>query len=306
MNALPYKSKQYGLIVLKLLLLGLTLYYIQDRLTDQTANTTNGILMGFRAIDLPFLMIIILMASLNWWLESLKWKFLVSGIRPIGMVEAVKQTLSGLTLSMATPARIGDFGVKAAYFPKLERRSILVKNTIAHGAQLMTTFIFGAIGLYMISHILKPYLDLASLWVLAVLLALVTLGGYLFWRSRISGKLQQWKMSRSGLRILGLSMGRYLCFSLMFALLIDLQGVELSWTLSLPLIWVTYLLSSAIPSFLFLDVAIKGGVAVWLFSLIGISAWPVICAASLMWLFNMIIPALFGAWFSLHYRPSYL
>ena len=306
MNALPYKSKQYGLIVLKLVLLGLTVFYVQDRLTDQTASTTTGILDGFKAIDLPFLLVILLMATLNWWLESLKWKHLVRGIRPISTVEAAKQTLSGLTLSLATPARIGDFGVKAAYFPKPERKSILIRNTIAHGAQLLTTLLFGGIGLYMISRILMPFMDLNSFWPVTVLILLALIGTQLFWRFRISGKLQIWNIGKTGLWVLGLSMSRYLCFSLMFAVLLDLQGVQISWALSLPLIWVTYLLSSAIPSFLLLDVAIKGGVAVWLFSLVEVSAWPVICAASLMWLFNMIMPALIGAWFSLRYRPSYL
>ncbi|PQB03467.1 hypothetical protein [Aureitalea marina] len=300
MNALPYKSKQYGLIAIKLCLLGLSLFYIIGRM-DQDMTLGHGFLL----LSMPIFSLLLIMATLNWTLEAIKWKLAVSPVRPMKLVEAYKQTLAGLALSLATPARIGDFGVKAAYFSPSQRRSVLLSNGIAHGTQFLATLFFGLLGLLLSWNLIHPFLATANFWLATGIILLAAALIWLVWKKGARISIKRKIALRSSLSVLGLSLMRYVCFSLMFTVLMQIQSIELGWTQTLSLIWLTYLLSSAVPSFLILDVAIKGGVAVWLFSLAGIAAWPVLSAISLMWLFNMILPALIGAWFSLSYRPSH-
>jgi hypothetical protein len=65
-----------------------------------------------------------------------------------------------------------------------------------------------------------------------------------------------------------------------------------------------YLLASIVPSIHLMDVAIKGSVAVYLFSLLGIESWKIIAITSLMWLYNLVLPVLVGSYFVLRFKPQ--
>ena len=56
-----------------------------------------------------------------------------------------------------------------------------------------------------------------------------------------------------------------------------------------------YLFSSALPSGLLLDLAIRGAVSVALFSLLGIAEGSIVAAVLVAWLLNTFLPASFGA-----------
>jgi hypothetical protein len=73
---------------------------------------------------------------------------------------------------------------------------------------------------------------------------------------------------------------------------------------AMPLIFAMYLLVSILPTLFIFDVVIRGGVAVWLFSFAGIPELTVLSAVLAMWLFNFVIPALFGGFFVLTYQPT--
>ena len=64
-----------------------------------------------------------------------------------------------------------------------------------------------------------------------------------------------------------------------------------------------YLLVSVMPSFFVLDVVIRGGVAVWLFSFLGVSEIAVLSTVFFMWILNTVLPALVGSYFVLTFKP---
>ncbi|KAA3620791.1 MAG: hypothetical protein DWP94_11735, partial [Flavobacterium sp.] len=96
---------------------------------------------------------------------------------------------------------------------------------------------------------------------------------------------------------------RYLVFGYAFYLILRFLGVEIDLLEAIPLITAMYLIASVLPTFIFLDVAIKGGVAIWIFSFAGVDELPVFGAATAMWILNFVIPALIGTYFVAKFKP---
>ncbi len=56
------------------------------------------------------LSVVILLMILNWTIESVKWKLLIDKLHPISWLDAIEGILFGVTFSLFTPSRIGEFG----------------------------------------------------------------------------------------------------------------------------------------------------------------------------------------------------
>ena len=66
-----------------------------------------------------------------------------------------------------------------------------------------------------------------------------------------------------------------------------------------------YFLASALPSFQFLDFAVKGSVAVYFFSLLGVNEWIVVFVTTLMWFLNVVIPVIMGSFYVLNFKTQW-
>ena len=95
---------------------------------------------------------------------------------------------------------------------------------------------------------------------------------------------------------------RYLIFSFQFYFLLQLFNVNLDYFTAMMVITSMYLLSSIIPSIFIFDVVIKGSVAVYLFSIIGVNDLTVLCVVTLMWVFNFVVPSVFGSYYVLNFN----
>jgi hypothetical protein len=101
--------------------------------------------------------------------------------------------------------------------------------------------------------------------------------------------------------VLGLS--RYVVFSHQYYFLFVLFGVDLPYLTLMSAITSIYFLSSSLPSFQFLDFAVKGSVAIFFCGLLGINSWIPLLITSLMWFLNVVIPVLIGSYFVLNFKP---
>lgn len=100
---------------------------------------------------------------------------------------------------------------------------------------------------------------------------------------------------RHYLTCLILSTGRYLVFSFQFYLLLHFFGVEVSYKNAMIVITSMYLLASVIPSIFIFDVVIKGSVAVYLFSIVGVNELTTLSVVTCMWLLNFVFPSIVGS-----------
>jgi len=311
MISIPHKAKQFLLVIIKLLIVSTALSYIYNQLQNKKVDWNSiSTYLSFQSI-----LILILFSATNWILEIFKWQNLVSFFKEISFLESTKQSLGSLTASIFTPNRIGEYGAKMLYYPKENAKKIVFLNFISNSSQMAITCFFGILGLIINSF----KFDSLSLWIsfkmklLFLILILVAFFMLLFFVrkheiygfsiEKLVSKIKQFpaNIMQSNFQ---LSTMRYLVFSHQFYFLLVLFNCEIDYPTALSTIFIMYFLASLIPSIHFMDVAIKGGVAVYLFSKFGINEWKIIMITSFMWLFNLVIPVLIGSYFVLLFKSQ--
>jgi hypothetical protein len=248
---------------------------------------------------------------LNWFFEILKWKHLVSSLKNTTVLQATKQSLGSHTAALFTPNRIGEYGAKAFYFYKNERKKILLLNLISHVSQMTITIIFGVLGLVFLFLNFEVDLPIFRTRRLVYYLALIIVsifGGRFFIAKKIRGfylnKILKFIKSLSFIyvfKVLLFSVIRYLIFSHQFYFLLRLFGVETDYYTLMLLIFAMYLIASVIPSLPMFDWLIKGSVAVFVFGLIGVNELLIVSITTVMWLLNFALPAIIGSYFVLNF-----
>ncbi len=264
---------------------------------------------AFSAKNVLFLLIL---TFFNWFFEILKWKILVSTIKKITFFEALEQSLGGLTASLITPNRIGDYGAKAIYFAKQYRKRIVLLNLMGNTSQMAVTTILGLIGFMMFYSIYDMELNIkkVSRFVIIIgILGVFTVFGLQQSRFKIKGfsiervidfiKNLPQKIHTYNL---GLSLIRYAIFSFQFYFLLQIFSVDIAYKTAMIIISSMYLLASIVPSLAVFDVLIKTSAAVYLFSYAGVDELTILSISTLMWLLNFILPSIFGSYFVLNFK----
>lgn len=303
MISIPHKAKQFLLVIIKLLIVSIALFYIYQQLQGDKKLDWKTISTFLSPKAILFLL---LFSIANWILEILKWQNLVSYFKEITFFESTKQSLGSLTASIFTPNRIGEYGAKVLYFPKENSKQIMLLNFIGNSSQMLVTTIFGGIGILLIGFSFQ-----ISNWVIfgciiiafLLLYFLKNIEIYGFSIQKLVRKIAAFSFTFHRKNLL-LSVMRYLVFSCQFFFLLLTFEIEIALEIAFGTIFTMYLLASIVPSIHLMDVAIKGSVAVYLFGLIGVESWKIIAITSLMWLCNLVLPVLVGSYFVLRFKPN--
>lgn len=201
-------------------------------------------------------------------------------------------------MAIITPFRAGEYGVKAVYFPKFMRSAIIKQNGLGHFMQLAVTGFFGVIGC--ISIALSQYPDKAILIIFSVMLLMA------FIILIVRKLIKRFKLDVILItQVLKLSILRYLVFAHQFYFILLIFNIQIGYVLGMSVISATYLIASVIPILNLFDAALKGSIAITLFSLFGVSAMPIFCATLLMWMLNFVFPAGVGSIYFLKLMTPY-
>ena len=305
------KYKSQFIVLLKWVIVLGAIYFIYKKLTSDNSISLNQFKEQFAILSSKTiwqLLALLLFTDLNWLLEIFKWKKLASVEKKLSFLEAFEQCLASHTASIITPNKIGEYGAKALFFEKEKRKKIMTLNLIGNFSQLIATIIFGIIGLVFVftkQTISFPNFSVSysKLWlVIGFISGLILLQS---WVRNAFKKIVNYvsKISNSILfEVIFISFLRYLVFSHQFYFILILLNINVDYQIAMPIIFSMYLLASIIPSLTIFDWLIKGSIAVWLFSFIGIEAVPILMTTTLMWILNFAIPALIGSGFVLNFK----
>ncbi len=315
LRTLPYKTKQFFFVLLKISLVVGAFYFIYYKLTSNNQldfQVFNGFLQENKVFSLKNIGLLMILSVFNWFLEILKWKQLVSIFKKISFKKAVQQSLGSLTASLFTPNRIGEYGAKAIFFTSEFRKKIVLLNFLGNMIQMLVTTVFGIIGLYYFISTYPVDINYHKTVRFLGIILIITSMAFLGWKKKevtIKGisieKIINFFKNislRHYLTCLILSTGRYLVFSFQFYLLLHFFGVEVSYKNAMIVITSMYLLASVIPSIFIFDVVIKGSVAVYLFSIVGVNELTTLSVVTCMWLLNFVFPSIVGSVFVLKFK----
>ena len=306
MIAISDKAKQFGVFIIKLLIVIAAFYFIYYKLTtDKRVNLNQLFYFVLQKATFLNVLFILFLTFANRFLEILKWQNLVSSIKSISVFEATKQVLGALTAGIFTPNGLGEYAGKALYFKKTETKTIVFLNLICNGIQMILTVVFGLLGLLFLGYFKW------SLIIIGVILALyiisffsknVTVKGYSV--EKLISKINQIpKKIHTKNNVLAIM--RYLVFSHQYYFLFLFFDVHLPYLTIMASIAVVYFLASSLPNFQFLDFAVKGSLAVFFFEKLGVSHLVTLFVTTLMWLLNIVLPVIIGSYFVLKFKPKW-
>lgn len=310
-----YKSKQFFFVLIKISLVVAAFYVIYQKLSKNSDLAFFNFVNFSSKNDLFLLkniLSLLILTIFNWFFEILKWQELVSSIKKISFKQALEQCLGSLTASLFTPNRIGEYGAKAMYFSAHHRKHVLFINLLGNLLQMAVTIVFGVIGLLVFTQTYSLEINTNKLTILLLVsLMLITFIGFIVKKGNfnikgISLKNIWYFIYRFPRKILVLgatySLIRYLVFSFQFYYILLIFKVDIGYLDAMTIITTMYLLASIIPSIFIFDVVIKGGVAVYLFSIIGVNELVSLSVVTAMWLLNFVIPSIIGSYYVLHFK----
>ncbi|MDM1395613.1 hypothetical protein HX049_00225 [Myroides odoratimimus] len=309
MKILSDKIKQYLVLLIKILVVSAAFYYIYNQLSND--ETLDFHILGEVVSDPKNYLAIAALMFLtfsNRFVEILKWQNLSSLIKPVSVGQAAKQVLSALTLGIFTPNGIGEYAGKALYFEKKDAPRVIFLNMVCNGVQVIYAIVFGLMGLTILNqfHEIIPNTYLYIVYaVIAVVFTLLfsirnfAIKGYSI--QTILNLLNEIPKKKHR-KNLFLALLRYASFTHQYVILYYLFGVDIPYFELLCAVSAIYLMASSLPNFQFLEFAVKGSIAMFIFTALDVNQWVVALVATLIWLLNIVLPISIGSYFVLTFK----
>lgn len=264
-----------------------------------------------------FWVAVILMAA-NWGIEARKWKVLVQHVQPFSFLQSFKSVLSGCSITMLTPNRIGEYGGRVLYMGDGNRIKGVSLAIVGSISQLLVTLAMGCAGLLYVKFFSQQGIGgapvLPELWgnILIYLSVTITVLLSLFylrigWLVRMIEKVPALQKPVKHIRVLdefdniqlirifSLSLGRYVVFVLQYLLLLKAMQVELALVLGFWLIAVFYLVMALAPSIGFVELPLRVTACWSLLKFYTGNELGVGAAALGIWVINLVVPAVIGS-----------
>jgi hypothetical protein len=302
--------------IVKILVIIISIGYIVLKIFhDQQRGIIFNHFKEYSFSEVLYFLLVLLLVFVNWFFEALKFKLLVKPIQQISINKSIQAVLAGITVSIFTPQRLGDFGGRIFVLETKNRMNGILATLLGSFSQLLITLIVGAI-LFPVyaskNNVMFSYsMNYVYLIPIAFLILLALVAGYLnlshlgvlLSRFKIFAKHYSFikfmqKYSKHNLFIvLLLSLLRYVVFTFQFIILLKLFSVEIDYTDALVGISQVYFLMAVIPTFALGELGVRGSLSLWILGVYTVAASGIIAASIFLWMLNLALPALVGVYF---------
>ena len=264
------------------------------------------------------LLLAFILMFVNWGFEARKWQVAMRHLQSMSLWQSYKAIFTGTTMASFTPNRTGEYVGRVLYVDEGKRLQAVPVTIVCSMAQLQVTLYTGIIAMFTLEEVVANLLAwdravvLFSQTLLYVALGVSVLLTLIYFRiGWFARKVHSWRPRLKWiryievieqlnatilLRILSLSVCRYLVFVLQYYLVFRVFEVQVSWAECLMAISVLFLLLAIIPSFTFLtDLGIRWKAGIEIVSIFSSNTVGIFATAFTIWVFNLIIPALIGS-----------
>lgn len=298
--------------------------YSQIKKQPDLGTAWQGIKESFNTPLVWNLIAVIFLMIVNWSIEAVKWKISVKPIQQIGFLKAFRAILSGVSFSVSTPNRVGEYLGRVLYMDEGNRLKTISITIVGSISQLIITLLMGCIGLIILRPGIESSQLVSSNWMkviiygtVAVLLVLTLFYFRLSWIIRWVDKLPGNKRFAylvkaledfdTGLlfNLLLLSALRFVVFIVQYYLLFHLFAVDVTWW---PVFWsvsVSFLVMAVIPTIAIVELVQRGKVMTTIMALYTSNSLGVNFTTAGIWIINLIVPAIIGSLLILGMRKIY-
>ncbi len=296
-----------------IVLIGILILYKKIFVNQNVSEIWNDIEKSFsnkRQFSLIF--IAFLLVPVNIFLESVKWKLQVKPIENINNWKSFISIFTGMTAGMFFPNRMGNFLGRIFMLEKGDRIKAAMVTIVGGMAQMIATITAGLIAaLFFVDNLTIVIGIISVLIVFTLTLIYFNIHLLKYFQFIIPKKFKEKTKEYFEvfslyskielLEILIISFVRYLLYTFQFVLLIWAFNIPLTYFKAMIPISLTYLMMMIIPFITITEIAVRGSVSVVIFEkwliMNGLNTsfgMMVFSASSLLWIFNIAIPAIIG------------
>ena len=288
--------------------------YHQIQKQPNISSAWQGIKESFSTPLVWNLAAVIVLMIVNWSIEAIKWKISVRAIQQVSFLKAFRAVLSGVSFSVSTPNRVGEYLGRALYMDEGNRLKTISITIVGSISQLIITLLMGCIGLIILRNEVETSQLISPIWMQVILYGTIAvLFGLLLFYFRLSW-LIKWIDKLPGnkrfaylvraledfdagllLKLLLLSALRFIVFIIQYYLVFHLFAVEISWWQCLWSVSITFFVLAVIPSFAIAELGIRGEVSIKIIGLFSQNNLGILMASATIWLINLILPAVIGS-----------
>jgi uncharacterized membrane protein YbhN (UPF0104 family) len=251
----------------------------------------------------------------NWSLEAVKWKLSVKNVQPVSFLTSLKAVFSGVSFSVTTPNRVGEYLGRVLYMNEGNRLRVISLTILGSLSQLIITILFGLAGLFILKpEIIKSGLSGWPAWINLILsggvIVLIFLTVFYFrigwlikWIDKIPF-LKKYNWLISGLEkteatlllcLLSVSAARYFIFCLQYYLLFQFFGVEVSWWQGFWATALMFFIMAITPTVALFEVVQKIYVSKEIFGIFTVNTLGIGFVTTTVWFINLVVPAAIGS-----------
>ena len=260
--------------------------------------------------NLKYLLCCLILIPLNWFLESLKWKQVLSKIQVLSLWQAIKSVLIGLTSGFFTPNRVGEPVGRSMFLADGNKTKGVICSLICTLSQSFATLFFVCIAIVLACNIVVELEQIPQIILvrnIGIIAAVAVFLLYLtipFWVGKLklkSEKLQDIARAislisyASLLKVSLYSIVRFAVYSFQYFLMLKFFAVDIHFSTAMVLIPINYFLVSIIPSVAFAELGIRGSSALLVMEPLLGNTLGVALAAMSLWFINYVIPMLVGS-----------
>ncbi|HMV15519.1 MAG TPA: lysylphosphatidylglycerol synthase domain-containing protein [Chitinophagales bacterium] len=261
---------------------------------------------------------VVILMILNWTIESIKWKLLIDKLHPISWLDAIEGILFGVTFSLFTPSRVGEFGGRV-FALNTERKEAIVSTIIGSLAQIVINVSIGALGLLLYIFIYEKHdTYLISAYAFIYILLLVTVHFCYYNIDIVSIKFSRFPILKKAARYLHIidlysnhdllklelfSLLRYLIYCIQFVLLLTFFGIKIPFASAIIIVAAIFFIQTINPiNIALIDFGFRGNVAALFLGGFTDNPFAILATTITLWFINLIIPAVIGGVFAFRFR----
>jgi hypothetical protein len=260
----------------------------------------------------------IILMLVNWGIEARKWQVVIRRIQPISFIQSWKAIFTGTTMAFFTPNRIGEYVGRILYIRDDKRIQAISLTIVCSIAQLLVTLIAGLGALIYMKNVIaqQQAADHSLVFWINTLLYITALGAVvltlfyfrLAWLVKWVEKIPRIERfvryirvldsfnATILLRILSLSVARYLVFIGQYYLLFAVFDVSLNLGQVFASIGVVFLVLAVVPTIAVItELGVRWKASIELVQFFSTNTWGVLATSLSIWIINLVIPALIGS-----------
>jgi MFS family permease len=246
----------------------------------------------------------------------LKWQVLIKDFEKLSFGKAYQAILSGITFSLFTPNRIGEYGGRILLVKPENNWKAVIATLVGSFSQLLVLLSCGILGLLLFIYlfleidqwiwlsiffvgILFTFLMLFCFYNIDLVIPIVKRIPFAYKLRRFVKDVNVLRNYSSSILSLALlfSFLRYVTYTLQYFFMLQFFGIKVSIIKGLAGIATIYLLQTSIPLPPIWDLFARGQIALEIWGFSSENEIGILASTFTLWVLNLIIPALIGTIF---------